>query len=120
MDFAAPQDWMCEPVMIKRAGLSVREHQERTVANYLELRSLAPHLPFVPALQGWRLANYLHCLTLYESAGANLAELPRMGLRSVCRRQSTAEIAVIVSTLARRGLRLHGFGDWTRAARRAL
>jgi hypothetical protein len=28
----------------------------------------------------------------------------------VCRRQSTAEIAVIVTELARRGLKLHGFG----------
>jgi hypothetical protein len=26
MDFAAPQEWMCEPVMIKRTGLSVHEH----------------------------------------------------------------------------------------------
>ena len=110
MDFAAPQDWMCEPVMIERTGLSVREHQERTVTNYLELRALAPHLPFVPVIQGWQLADYLHCLTLYESAGVNLAALPRVGLGSVCRRQSTAEIAVLVSTLARRGLRLHGFG----------
>jgi hypothetical protein len=47
---------------------------------------------------------------LYESAGVNLAALPRVGLGSVCRRQSTAEIAVIAGTLARRGLRLHGFG----------
>ena len=40
----------------------------------------------------------------------DLAALPRVGLGSVCRRQSTAEIAVIVTELARRGLRLHGFG----------
>ena len=110
MDFAAPQDWMCEPVMIARTGLSVHEHQERTVANYLELRALAPHLPFVPVVQGWRLADYLRCLALYEAAGVDLAALPRVGLGSVCRRQSTTEIAMIVSTLAGRGLRLHGFG----------
>jgi hypothetical protein len=110
LDFAAPQDWMCEPQMIERSGLSVREHQERTVANYLELRALAPGLPFIPVVQGWRLADYLHCLALYESAGVDLAGLPRVGLGSVCRRQSTAEIAVIVGTLANRGLRMHGFG----------
>jgi hypothetical protein len=110
LDFAAPQDWMCEPQMIARTGLSVREHQERTVANYLQLRSLAPDLPFIPVVQGWQLADYLHCVSLYESAGVDLAALPRVGLGSVCRRQSTAEIAVIVDTLARRGLRMHGFG----------
>jgi len=39
LDFAAPQDWMCEPAILARTGLTVREHQERTVASYLELRA---------------------------------------------------------------------------------
>ena len=110
LDFAAPQDWMCEPFMVARTGLSVREHQDRTVASYLELRRLAPGLPWIPVVQGWHLADYLRCADLYASAGVDLAEAPRVGLGSVCRRQSTAEIAVIVTELARRGLRLHGFG----------
>jgi hypothetical protein len=110
LDFAAPQDWMCEPVMLARTGLSITEHQHRTVANYLHLRQIAPDLPFIPVLQGWSLADYLRCVELYESAGVRLAELPRVGLGSVCRRQSTAEIAHIVATLAQGGLRLHGFG----------
>ena len=29
------------------------------MANYLELRSIAPALPIIPVLQGWRLADYL-------------------------------------------------------------
>ncbi len=37
LDWAAPQDWMCEPWIIAQTGLSVREHQERTVANFVEL-----------------------------------------------------------------------------------
>lgn len=110
LEFAAPQDWMCEPFMIERTGLSVGEHLHRTVANYLTLRQLAPELPVIPVVQGWRLADYLACLNLYASAGVDLAALPRVGLGSVCRRQSTAEIAVIVAELAGRGLRLHGFG----------
>ena len=110
LDFAAPQDWMCEPFMIERTGLSVAEHLHRTVENYLTLRQLAPGLPVIPVIQGWRLPDYLACLELYASAGVDLAALPRVGLGSVCRRQSTAEIAVIVAALARRGLRLHGFG----------
>ena len=104
LDFAAPQDWMCEPVMLTRTGLPVAEHQHRTVANYLALRQLAPYLPFIPVVQGWRLADYLACVDLYASAGVDLAALPRVGLGSVCRRQSTAEIAVIVTTLAARGV----------------
>ena len=110
LDFAAPQDWMCEPFMIARTGLSVAEHLHRTVGNYLTLRSLAPDLPVIPVVQGWRLADYQACVDLYASAGVDLAALPRVGLGSVCRRQSTAEIAVIVAELGHRGLKLHGFG----------
>jgi hypothetical protein len=110
LDFAAPQDWMCEPVMIERTGLSVREHQQRTVANYLDLRRIAPSLPFIPVLQGWRLADYRACAALYAAAGIDLAALPLVGLGSVCRRQSTGEIAAIVAAFARHGIRLHGFG----------
>ena len=110
LDFAAPQDWMCEPFMVARTGLSVREHQERTVANYLELRRIAPALPFMPVLQGWHLADYLACADLYAAEGIDLAALPLVGLGSVCRRQSTGEIAAIAATFARRGVRLHGFG----------
>jgi hypothetical protein len=118
--WAAPQDWMCEPAIIQGGryggqtfvgtGLSVREHQERTVANYLELTSLAPDLPFIPVVQGFTLPQYKTCLALYETAGVDLTRAPLVGLGSVCRRQSTAQIHHIVSTLAGRGLRLHGFG----------
>jgi hypothetical protein len=110
LDFAAIQDWMCEPQIIERTGLSVREHQERTVASYLELCRIAPDLPWIPVVQGWHPADYLRCADLYASAGVDLAAVPLTGLGSVCRRQSTAEIAVIVTALAACGLRLHGFG----------
>lgn len=105
--WAAPMDWMCEPIMLATTGLSVREHQERTVTNYLDLRNLGP---FIPVLQGWSLDDYLRCLELYAEAGVDLAALPLVGIGSVCRRQHTAEIGAIVGELSGRGLRLHGFG----------
>jgi hypothetical protein len=100
-------DWMCEPAVIEKTGLSVREHQERTVANYLDLRG---HGPFVPVLQGQALPDYEACVGLYESAGVDLRAEPVIGLGTVCRRQNAPEIARIVGTLASGGLRLHGFG----------
>nr|WP_197523126.1 hypothetical protein [Actinokineospora pegani] len=109
-DFIAPQDWMCEPFIIRRTGLSVAEHQRRTVANYLRLRELAPDLPIIPVVQGWQLGDYLRCVDLYARAGVDLADAPLVGLGSVCRRQSTDEIAQVVTTLAAGGLGLHGFG----------
>jgi hypothetical protein len=108
--WAATQDWMCEPFIVARTGLSVREHQCRTVANYGTLRWLAPDLPFVPVLQGWTVADYLRCLRMYCAAGFDLTCEPLVGLGSVCRRQATEDIAHIVTTLANLGLRLHGFG----------
>ena len=114
LTWAAPQDWMCEPAMLARTGLTVAEHQARTVANYLELRALAPELPFIPVLQGWTIAHYLDCVDRYTRAGIDLTALPLVGLGSVCRRQHTPAIAAIVGTLAVGGLRLHGFGISTR------
>lgn len=127
LEWAAPQDWMCEPIVInggvvngqRFAGthLSVAEHQHRTVANYLELREMAPDLPFIPVLQGWTIADYLHCLDLYHHAGIDLTAAALVGLGSVCRRQSTGEIAAIAATLAGLGLSLHGFGVKTAGLR---
>ena len=59
LEWAAPIDWMCEPFMLAKTGLAIAVHQAHTVANYLELRSLVPELPFVPVLQGWSRDDYL-------------------------------------------------------------
>lgn len=110
LDWAAPQDWMCEPFMLAKTGLTVADHQAHTVASVLELRALAPDLPFVPVLQGWVLDDYLACLDLYTNAGIDLTAEPTVGIGSVCRRQSTIEIYDICAALAARDIRLHGFG----------
>jgi hypothetical protein len=108
--WAAPQDWMCEPQILGKTGLTVREHQARTVGNYLDLKTIDPTLPVIPVLQGWTLADYERCLTLYDRAGINLRAEPLVGVGSICRRQSTGEAAAILATLAGHGLSLHGFG----------
>ncbi|KZM73296.1 hypothetical protein [Nocardia terpenica] len=110
--WAAPQDWMCEPYITAKTGLTVAERQRRTIGNFLELRSLAPVLPFAPVLQGWRRDDYLACVDLYTAAGVDLSAEPIVGLGSVCRRQGTSDAAAIVTDLvaAVPGIRLHGFG----------
>lgn len=110
MQWAAPMDWMCETPMLARTGLTVANHQRRTVDNYLTLRHLADDLPFVPVLQGHTLDDYQRCADLYEVAGVSLASLPLVGLGSVCRRQDTNEIGTIVGHFHAQGLHLHGFG----------
>jgi hypothetical protein len=121
MEWAAPQDWMCEPIVLaggRASGgivfagtkLSVEEHQRRTVENFLELRSIAPDLPIIPVLQGWTLFDYWRCEEAYARAGVDLRAEPRVGVGTVCRRQGTAEATRIMSSLAVGGLKLHGFG----------
>lgn len=63
--WAAIQDWMCEPTIIRRTGLSVEEHQERTMLSWLELNNIAPELPWLPVLQGWTRGDYLHHIDAY-------------------------------------------------------
>lgn len=108
--WAAAQDWMCESPILKATGLDVAEHQRRTIQNYLELRGLAPELPWTPVLQGWRAEDYLRHADAYAHAGVDLAALPVVGLGTVCRRQDTAEGEAVVRRLTAAGLRLHGFG----------
>jgi hypothetical protein len=108
--FAAPRDFMCEPAICIATGLSVEEHQERTVADFLELRALAPDLPWIPVLQGWGVADYWRCHERYERAGVDLKVEPLVGVGTVCRRQSMTQAGAILSSLAADGLKLHGFG----------
>lgn len=112
LDWAAPQDWMCEPAMLKKTGMTVHEHQVRTTASVLELRRLlaGEGIHIVPVLQGWRLDDYLRHVEQYRTAGVDLAEEWLVGLGSGCRRQALAGFAAIVQALAALRIRLHGFG----------
>lgn len=96
MDWAAVQDWMCEPQMLARTGLTVAEHQRRTVESWVELRAEAPEVPWVPVLQGFAHRDYLDCCDRYAAAGTDLTALPVVGIGSVCRRQDTGEAERII------------------------
>ncbi|MFB7763535.1 deazapurine DNA modification protein DpdA family protein [Streptomyces xiamenensis] len=133
--WVAPLDHMCEPEVIYggtlgrltfhgtrtlrgvRPGdreqdldIAVGIHQELTVASLVELRRLAPHVPWMPVLQGWTVPQYLRCARLYEEAGIDLRAEPIVGLGSVCRRQHTSEIAALARIFHEHGVALHGFG----------
>lgn len=119
--WAAPQDWMCEQIIIDggKAGplefagthLSVEEHQRRTVTNLIELRSIAPDLPIIPVLQGWERDDYLRCIDLYDAAGVDLSRESLVGVGTVCRRQHTGAAGLILESIHKAGVtRLHGFG----------
>lgn len=108
--FVSPQDWMCEPSVRHKTGLSVAEHQRHTIDSLLELRALAPEIAWLPVLQGWQLPEYVAHVEQYAVAGIDLRREPLVGVGTVCRRQATREGVRIMQTLSGLGLRLHGFG----------
>lgn len=110
LQWAAIQDWMCEPFMIAKTGLSVWEHHRRTVENYRLLHQLAPDLPWAPVLQGFTNQEYWECVRMYEDNGVDLRSFPIVGLGSVCRRQDTAMVEELIRELHDYGISLHGFG----------
>ena len=108
--WCATMDWVCEPFVRERTRKSVRWHQMKTVESLLELRSLAPGLPWMPVIQGWELRDYLECVALYLRNGIDLRAEPVVGVGSVCSRQGMQEAALIVHALARLDLKCHVFG----------
>lgn len=117
LEWAAPQDWMCEAAILAVTGMDVAAHQERTVASYAELAALWPEYsdeecPFMPVLQAapGDGDGYLAHAVMYEAAGFPLADFPVVGVGSVCRVQDTSLIARVAEALWPLDLALHFFG----------
>lgn len=125
LGWAAPQDWMCEAEQLAKTGLTVREHQARTVANFVELTRLWADVsdedcPFMPTLQGWTLADYMTCWDMYGDAGVDLTWQAVVGLGSVCKRERTDEVGEILLALHDLDpeLPIHAFGFKTIGVRK--
>jgi hypothetical protein len=106
---AVAQDYMCEPLILKKTGLSVAEHQRLTIERYDRLRPHAPPFHIMPVLQGYTPQEYVSHIKQY---GRRLVPGMWVGVGSVCKRNSDPkQIADVLSAIhcARPDLRLHGF-----------
>jgi hypothetical protein len=113
---AVAQDWMCEPWIVEKTGLSVAQHQRLTVDRYDALLAQDVAGVYVlPVLQGYAPADYVEHLRMY---GARLGPGQWVGVGSVCKRNGDPR-AIAAVLLAIKGerpdLRLHGFGLKTTA-----
>lgn len=115
LDWAAPQDWMCEPHILSKTGKTIQYHQDATVDNYLQLKEANDI--FIPVLQGWQIDDYLRHIEMYEAKGVNCSELGTVGLGSICRRQGTTEILNLIKILHARQINIHAFGVKTEGLR---
>lgn len=116
---ASSQDYMCEPFILNRTGLSITDHQRLTIERYDALRSLTS-VYILPVLQGYAPADYVQHIADY---GEHLALGNWVGVGSVCKRNSdvSAIEAVLVAIKdARPDLRLHGFGVKTTALQSSI
>jgi hypothetical protein len=111
LEWAAPQDHMCESWVLARSEIAntVAAAQQWTIDNYLTLSALDSPVPIVPVLQGQTVGDYVVHAAMYAAAGIDLEAEPLVGVGSVCRRQATTEITEIIAVLSQ-SHRLHGFG----------
>lgn len=112
---AVAQDYMCEPAMLARTGLTVADHQRLTIERYDALLACETGVYIMPVLQGYEPEEYVSHLRQY---GERLALGAWVGVGSVCKRNSSPSLilAVLAAIKAERpDLRLHGFGLKTTA-----
>jgi hypothetical protein len=105
------QDYMCEPFILAKTGLTIEQHQWLTVERYDALNALVGHRVYVmPVLQGYAPQEYVQHLRMY---GARIRPDAYVGVGSVCKRNINVESVKRVLLGVKRvapDLRLHGFG----------
>jgi hypothetical protein len=107
---AVAQDFMCEPFMLAKTGLSLADHQRMTIERFDQLAAEDLPFPVMPVLQGYAAVDYQAHTLAY---GDRLAPGAWVGVGSVCKRNGApGQIVAVLSAVhaVRPDLRLHGFG----------
>lgn len=106
---AVAQDYMCEPAMIEKTGLTIADHQRLTIVRYDALLPLVTGVYIMPVLQGYSPEDYVSHIRQY---GDRLAVGAWVGVGSVCKRNGdprSIEDVLLAIKEERPDLRLHGF-----------
>lgn len=117
---AVSQDYMCEPFILEKNGMTVADHQRLTIERYDELLRYDPGVYIMPVLQGYEPKDYVAHVRQY---GTRLKHGAWVGVGSVCKRNSNAksiEDVLVAIKSVRPDLRLHGFGIKTTALSSSL
>jgi len=108
---AVAQDYMCEPMMVAKTGLSIAEHQRLTIERYDALTACdVGGVYIMPVLQGYDPHDYVRHIRMY---GDRLKPGMWVGVGSVCKRNANVGAVIAVLSAIKRerpDLRLHGFG----------
>lgn len=108
---ASTEDYMCEPFVLGKTGLSIEAHQRLTIERYDALRALVGDAAYLmPVVQGYLPHHYTQHVRDY---GDRLGLGAWVGVGSVCKRNgSPRDMAAVLRAVKaeRPDLRLHGFG----------
>jgi hypothetical protein len=108
---AVTQDYMCEPFMLEKTGLTIEAHQRYTIKRYDSIRKAVPFSTHIlPVLQGYDPDDYVEHVRQY---GDRLHPGMWVGVGSVCKRNGDPKSIVAVLSAIKKerpDLRLHGFG----------
>jgi len=118
---AVSQDWMCEPWILEKTGLTVEQHQQLTIERYEQIMASGTGgVYLMPVLQGYAPEDYVRHIQMY---GCRLALGAWVGVGSVCKRNGDqGQIVAVLMAIkkVRPDLKLHGFGLKTTALSSAL
>jgi hypothetical protein len=104
------QDYMVEPFIREKTGLTVAEHQWLTIERYDALLACDTGVYIMPVLQGYQPTEYVSHIRQY---GDRLRTGAWVGVGSVCKRNSRPEqVEEILKAIHKEppDLRTHGFG----------
>jgi hypothetical protein len=108
---AVAQDYMCEPFVLERTGLTVSDHQRLTIERYDALIQCdTAGIPIMPVVQGYEPSDYADHVRQYCD---RLQPGMWVGVGSVCKRnRNPGSVVAVLDAIhaVRPDLRLHGFG----------
>lgn len=107
--FAFCQDWMCEPHILEKTGMSISEHQRLTTKSYIQLSMIDSRVR--PVIQGWNVNDYVNHVDLYRFWGVDMCQ--EFGVGTICSRNGSSETVLTILSAIKRAApnaKLHGFG----------
>lgn len=114
-DYFVLRDYPCEPQVLRKFNVTVKDQIHRTLDHHLKLielyeRSEVKATP-IPVIQGWEVEDFLYCVDMFKEHG--LLNFDYIAIGSTCRRhqvKQTQKIILAVREAVPRKIKLHAFG----------
>lgn len=115
--YFALRDYPCEPQILRKYNVTVKDQILRTLDNHIKLLDLLEDYLLkakpVPVLQGWEVEDYLFCIDLFREHGLVGNGFDYIAIGSLCRKNTTTQIKKIILTIRKElkdSIKLHCFG----------